>query len=550
MKMTNPDIFLGLDASSQSLGGTLVTEDGSIVPLESFNYVNLQPKGFGLNELGFWESTQEDGSVVAYGPPVLYANIFDLFMRQDSLAEVAPYLTAISGAGQQHGHIPLASANVLDNIVLGDQTPIGDQLLNNGAFTRMVDIKGTPRPVAATWRDSSTSAELNEMIDTLGGLQATIETYGGVAERFLGPQIKRFDVLDPQGYQASGALPFISAFHYMLVSGQFQTEQGDGLGSVLMSLATSEWDPRALDATAPDLLRRLPTVVDPTTVTQISNLLIQRYSTNKGCYANPHTGDNPSSLIGMGAVEAGKVVISLGTSDTAFGHTGKKAIADLLKEFVAFGAPTAKDDRMYLGCWKTGDGARRKVAFEQCDFNDGNWDAVSHYLKTTAPDPKKIGFYGFDPEIVPKLGKAIVQRSDDFAENDIYNVKAVIEARAMAIKSRLDRLGVDYSNGIELTGGASQNDGICQVYADVFGVEVRRIADIEGGTVALGAAIRARHAYHNQVLKDGMTWKDAISPYIKTEVAATPNELNHAVYKDVMMGRYQAMEQKCIQKAA
>ena len=56
------------------------------------------------------------------------------------------------------------------------------------------------------------------------------------------------------------------------------------------------------------------------------------------------------------------------------------------------------------------------------------------------------------------------------------------------MKRHSDWLGVE-TEEVLLTGGASQNNGIAQIVADVFGKKVRRLS--VAGSATLGAAIRA-----------------------------------------------------------
>ncbi|MEJ2296664.1 MAG: carbohydrate kinase, partial [Candidatus Lokiarchaeota archaeon] len=69
----------------------------------------------------------------------------------------------------------------------------------------------------------------------------------------------------------------------------------------------------------------------------------------------PWTGDNPSSLIGVGITHSDQVAVSLGTSDTYFSSM-QKLILDLTGESHVFGSPTG--GYMALICFKNGSLAR------------------------------------------------------------------------------------------------------------------------------------------------------------------------------------------------
>jgi len=155
----------------------------------------------------------------------------------------------------------------------------------------------------------------------LGGA-AELSTHTGsrAFERFTGPQIRKFFKTDPAGYAATDRVHLVSSFMASLLAGRHAPlEPGDASGMNLMELAERRWAPAALDATAPDLARKLPPIHESWTVTgTLSPYWQKRYGFGPACLV-PWSGDNPSSLIGLGLVTPGALGVSLGTSDTVFG---------------------------------------------------------------------------------------------------------------------------------------------------------------------------------------------------------------------------------------
>ena len=88
----------------------------------------------------------------------------------------------------------------------------------------------------------------------------------------------------------------------------------------LMNIASLDWDESLINATAPNLLGKLPRIChgDYNITSSISNYFVAKYGFSNDCAVVIFTGDNPSSLVGMAANSPGAVVISLGTSDTFF----------------------------------------------------------------------------------------------------------------------------------------------------------------------------------------------------------------------------------------
>jgi xylulokinase len=86
-----------------------------------------------------------------------------------------------------------------------------------------------------------------------------------------------------------------------------------------MDLASKQWSPVAVRATAPGLDAKLPPLADSWTVLgTLAPYWRQKYGF-PAARVVAWSGDNPCSLVGTGLVREGIVAISLGTSDTIFG---------------------------------------------------------------------------------------------------------------------------------------------------------------------------------------------------------------------------------------
>jgi xylulokinase len=116
---------------------------------------------------------------------------------------------------------------------------------------------------------------------------------------------------------------------------------------------------------------------------------------------------------------------------------------------------------------------------------------------------------------------------------------------ALALHSRWMSVDVDT---IQATGGASVNDQILHVMADVFGADVYRSAVTN--SAALGAALRAWHA---DAAAEGqpLSWEEVTAglarPAPETRIA--PDAQRHAVYRE-LMSVYEACEALALQGSA
>jgi len=98
----------------------------------------------------------------------------------------------------------------------------------------------------------------------------------------------------------------------------------------------------------------------------------------------------------------------------------------------------------------------------------------------------------FSPETSPRIDlTAPVLKGGDAFENwqeADTAIRACVEAQFLNMKLRTAWMQLD-PELVYLTGGASKNDAIAQVIADIFQAKVQRLA--VSGSVALGAAMRA-----------------------------------------------------------
>ena len=306
----------------------------------------------------------------------------------------------------------------------------------------------------------------------------------------------------------------------LLIGAHAPTEPGDGAGMNLMDLATKRWSDVAVRATAPGLDRKLPELATSWSVIgRLSRYWVERYGLPPANVI-AWSGDNPSSLIGVGLVTPGRIAISLGTSDTLFGLLRAPRI-DASGASHVFGAPTG--DYMALVCFKNGSLARERVR----DAYGLDWDGFSRALRDTPPGNRgAIMLPWFEPEVTPPVLTPGVRRYGLDAGDAAGNVRAVIEAQMLATALHAGWMG-ERVVAIHATGGAAQNRAILQVMADVHGAEVRQLA--VGESAALGAALRA---FHGDQVAQGrqIGWEEVVRGFVEPVARVHPDPRGVAVY--------------------
>ncbi len=491
--------FLGLDSSTQSLSASIieVEKDSSsrLVYESSLNFDAHFPN------YGIRNGVIPNLGGVAHTPPQVWVEALDALLQQMRTEGIDLHeIAAVAVSGQQHGSVYLNESAPRVLAALRSTESLASQI--KSIYSR------NSSPI---WMDSSASEECREISDSLGGPAQVCELTGSEAfERFTGPQIRKFYKVDPQAYQKTAFICLVSSFIPSLLIGKIAAiDPGDGSGMNLMDIRRKNWSHKALDATAPGLaLKLLPITPSDQLIGLISPYFVQRYGFNPACAIAPGTGDNPSSLVGLGLVSPGSIGISLGTSDTVFAYMSQPSF-DPSGQSHVFGSPTG--DYMSLSCYKNGSLARDSVR-NQFGLSWSDFDSILQKVK--AGNDGKIMLPYFDTEIIPRLNYAEVQRYGFDANDKEANVKGVVEAQMMSMCTHSEWMP-DKPERIYVTGGASANNAILQCMADVFAVPVFR--QNTTNAAGLGAALRAFHAYLNSNGRRA-SWEELSSPYINQDL--------------------------------
>jgi xylulokinase len=467
-------MFLGLDSSTQSISALIIDPvSGSVVADVSVNFGADLPQ-FGAPS-GFIPGGKSGG---VHSDPLMWLEALDLLFSKLSAATDLSAVSIIAGSGQQHGSVYL---NEKFGGTVGNLDP------SQGLAAQLAPTLS--RPTSPIWMDTSTGAECAEITAALGGAAEVCAHSGSIAiERFTGPQIRKFFKDDPEGYAATDRIHLVSSFIASVLAGKsLPIDYGDGAGMNLMNLSALAWDEKLLEATAPGLSSRLqppaPCLLPQGTV---SSYFSSKYGISSSCKICPFTGDNPASLVGMGATTPGQAVISLGTSDTFFAAM-PEAKTDPNGYGHVFGNPAG--GFMSLICFRNGSLAREalrdELAVDWAAFEKEALAATSD----SAGENLTLPFYG--PEITPRFDFAEPVTSFPEDATPARRIRSLLEGQFLNMRLNSAWMGVA-TDRIRLTGGAAKNDGIAQIVADVFQAPVERFE--VANSAALGAALIAATA--------------------------------------------------------
>ena len=443
-------LYLGIDASTQSVKAIVINGE-SIIAEASVNFGKDLPGYGSIN--GF---LPDDDPRICRANPQMWVDALNLALERlaDSginLAEVE----GISGSGQQHGSVYLDK---------------------DFCFSRATS------PI---WMDRSTHAECCEL-DKQFGNRIQSDTGSPPIERFTGPQIRKFFKDDPVAYGKTEHIHLVSSFLCSVLIGKSApVDYGDGAGMNLLNLKTLDWDPELAEFTAPGLVKKLPRPVPSDTIAGGLSATFERFGLRPGTPVVVWSGDNPNSLVGVGASDPGVAVISLGTSDTFFA-----AMPDFRTDpdrcGHVFGNPAG--GYMSLICFTNGSLAREKLK-DQCGVDWTFFDQTALSL-TEFGNHGKLMLPYFVPESTPLVLKPRVRCN--FTEATIAEkIRALLESQALSMRLHSAWQGQTF-NRIRVTGGASQSEGMRRILADVFQARIETISVTN--SAGLGAALRAAHA--------------------------------------------------------
>ena len=515
--------YLGFDLSTQSLTAVVIDSDARRVILEHAFTFERELPAYGTHA-GVLPSGDPR---VAHAPPLMWADALDgMCAALRERADVSK-IRAVSGSAQQHGSVYLADSARQNLASLDAARPLRDQVRR--IFSR---------PTSPVWLDCSTGAQCAAMTKAIGSERALAQLTGSRAyERFTAAQIRKFAEEDPDAYARTRRIHLVSSFMAsLLIGADASLEPADASGMNLMDLRSKQWSTAALDATAPALERRLPPIEESSAVVGTIAPFWRRHGFAEAKVI-AWTGDNPSSLVGLGLTRVGEIAVSLGTSDTIFGPCGWSAV-EHAEDGHVFGSPIG--GWMALVCFANGSLAREQVR----DTYGLDWEGFSSFLeRTPAGNDGALMLPWIAPEITPTVKQAGIRRRGFDASDAGRNVRALVEGQACAMRLHSRWIAPDVQS-IRATGGASHNREVLQVIADVFGAEVLHMHS--SNAAALGAAIRA---WHGDAAASGtpISWQEAVAPFTAPQWRVMPNPQNSAIYRTVLT-EYGAFEQECLQR--
>lgn len=353
---------------------------------------------------------------------------------------------------------------------------------------------------AILWNDARTGEECRE-IETRVGAERLRKLAGNPAlAGFQAPKILWLRKYEPESFARIRYILLPKDYVRLKLTGELATDASDAAGTLLLDIVRRDWSEEILAAL--DIPRKwLPKVYEGPEVTgAISKEAEKLTGIPEGTPVVAGGGDNAASAVGVGVVEEGTGLISLGTSGVIFVHTDvPKPDPEGAIHCFCHAVP-----RKYhlMGVVLSAGGAlqwyrdtlasEEKAVAERIGLDP--YELIVAQAEQVPPGAEGLFFLPYlsgerTPHMDPEARGAWIGLS--LAHKRGHLVRAVLEGVAFALRDswiRIQRLGESPSE-LRAVGGGMRSPVWRKIIAAVLGVPLRQLVVEEGA--AYGAALLA-----------------------------------------------------------
>ena len=268
---------LGIDTSTTATKAVLIDPSGTVL-------------GLGVAEYGYdvprplW--SEQDPASWWHGTVAAIRSVLA------STGVAGSEVSAIGLAGQMHGAVLLDAA---------------------GEITRP----------AILWNDQRTAAACDEIRRAVGP-QRLIEVTGNDAlPGFTAPKLVWVRDHEPDVWARIRHVLLPKDYVRLQLTGEYALDKADGAGTLLFDLAARDWSAEILSALGIDPAWMPPTFEGPEITGRLTAAAAESTGLRTGTPVVAGGGDQAANAVGVGAVSAGIVALSLGTSGVVFATTDR-----------------------------------------------------------------------------------------------------------------------------------------------------------------------------------------------------------------------------------
>ncbi len=383
---------------------------------------------------------------------------------KEALAGVEPDIrgstSAVSVSGQQHGFVPVNSADVV-----------------------LAPVK--------LWCDTSTGGHCDAIMDALGGFDACVAEAGNpILPGYTASKVSWLKASHPEAYAQLDTILLPHDYLNLVLTGERCMEAGDASGTGFLDVRSRQWSTAVLRAIDPDrdLSECLPRLRwNNTTIGVVRPRAAEEFGLPEGVPVAIGGGDNMMGAIGTGNLGPGNMTMSLGTSGTVYAHADEPVI-DPGGNIAAFCGSTGGWLPLLctMNCTVTTELMRDLLGTDLAGF-----EAQIAGAKRGAEGIITLPFFNGErtPNLPNARGGILGLSSGNLKPENL--LRSAVEGATFALRYGIDELaalGVR-ADEIVLTGGGARSESWRQLVADVADSPVVVYAQDEGA--ALGAALQA-----------------------------------------------------------
>jgi xylulokinase len=273
-------LFIGIDSSTTATKALLMDERGDVLGVASSEYTYETPHPL-------W--SEQDPSLWWRGT---------VQSIRDVLKKTGVNATQVKGiglTGQMHGLV-------------------------------LLDENGNVLRPAILWNDQRTASQCDAIRLKLGRENLIRITGNDALTGFTAPKILWVQEHEPEIWKRARHILLPKDYVRYKMTGAFGMDKADGAGTILFDLAKRDWSAEVLSALDIPAEYLPPTFEGTDTTGELAASVAQELGLPAGISVFGGGGDQAASAVGTGAVRAGVVSISLGTSGVVFAATDSPVI--------------------------------------------------------------------------------------------------------------------------------------------------------------------------------------------------------------------------------
>jgi len=353
----------------------------------------------------------------------------------------------------------------------------------------LLDKNGEVLRPAILWNDQRTGEQCDAIRSILGREKLIQITGNDALTGFTAPKILWVQEHEPEIWKRARHILLPKDYVRYKLTGEYASDRAGGSGTILFDLAKRDWSPEVLAAL--DIPSEyLPKTYEGTDVTgTLSPSIADKLGLPAGIPVYGGGGDQAAAAVGTGAVQAGVVSLSLGTSGVVFAATDGPCIESEGRLHAFCHSLPGKWHLM--GVMLSAAGSLR---WHRDTFAPGtNYDTL---LKPAADIPAGSDGLFF----LPYLTGERTPHPDPLARGAFIGLtvrhafphltRAVLEGVSFGLRDSFELMksaGLENISQVRVTGGGARSPLWRQILADVFGAEIVTVNTEEGA--AYGAAL-------------------------------------------------------------